>query len=102
MNLAEHPLAIDLSKRLATAKEKEGESIPVQAIFPVIGQMLGALRASEIPGLFILASNMKIESNRGPAKEGVMDFSFTADQVIGIIHPNIDDMENPKTPRIVP
>ena len=28
--------------RLIAALEKEGESIPVQAIFPVIGQMLGA------------------------------------------------------------
>jgi hypothetical protein len=86
-NLAEHPIALDLMKRIAAADEVEGKrSIPAQIFFPGMGQMMGLCRAGETPGIFILSSNVKIQ---GGGQEGVMDFSFTADKPITIIHPDL-------------
>jgi len=63
---------------------------------PIFGQMVGAIRAGDTPGLFILTSNVKIE---GAGQEGVMDFVFTADKPIMIIHPDLT--EPPGTSRII-
>jgi hypothetical protein len=84
-NLAEHPIALDLMKRIS-ATEAEDKSIPVQVFFPGMGQMMGACRAGDTPGLFILASNVNIE---GSGQQGVMEFFFTADKPVTIIHPDL-------------
>jgi hypothetical protein len=89
MNLAEHPIALDLMKRLA-ASDAEDKTIPITAIMPGMGPVMGALRKGEVPGSFVLASNCTIQ---GTDMTGVMDFSFTADKPIVIIHPNLTRSE---------
>ena len=83
MNLAEHPQAIDLLKRIAASDEK---CIPVMAILPVQGPITGSLREAGTPGLFILTAKVAIE---GTGKEGMMDFALTADKPITIGHPDL-------------
>lgn len=85
MNLAEHPQAIDLMKRL-NAVDGEEKVIPVIAFMPAMGRVEGALREGGIPGLFILTSKVEI---KGEKVQGMMDFAFTADKPIVIIHPNL-------------
>lgn len=88
MNLAEHPLAIDLEKRLGAIEGSEADppSIPVLIFMPAMGRLEGALRRGSTPGLFILASQVEIQ---GQGAQGMMDFAFTADKPIVIIHPNL-------------
>ena len=83
MHLADHPLALDIQKRIAAA---DGDSIPVMIFMPALGRMEGALRQSDTPGCFILASQVEIQ---GVGAQGMMDFAFTADKPITIIHPNL-------------
>jgi len=92
MNLAEHPQALDLQKRLSTAEVHEGQPpcIPVVMFMPGVGKIQGALRAGNTPGIFILSSNVQIE---GTSQAGVMEFSFTADQPFMIIHPDLTQEE---------
>lgn len=87
MNLAEHPLALDLTKRIAAVQGQEEKTIPVQIYFPGMGQMMGACRKTSTPGLFVLASNVNVE---GTGQTGVMDFHFTCDKVTTIIHPDLN------------
>jgi hypothetical protein len=89
MNLAEHPLALDLMKRL-NASEAEDKTLPVLIYMPVMGRLEGALRQGDVPGVFIVASQVEIkDGGRGESQRGVMDFTFTADKPIVIIHPNL-------------
>jgi len=87
MNVAEHPQAIDLSKRIAASKQ---DCIPVMIILPVQGPMTGSVRASDTPGLFILTANVDVA---GTGQAQPMDFSFTADKPITIGHPDLTDMQ---------
>jgi hypothetical protein len=82
MNLSEHPLALDLQKRISASDER---AIPVLIFMPAMGRLEGLLRQSDTPGCFILASQVEIQ---GQGMQGVMDFAFTADKPIVIIHPN--------------
>jgi hypothetical protein len=96
MNLAEHPVALDLMKRIS-ACAADDKSIPVQIFFPGMGQMMGACRSADTPGLFILASKVKIEGSS--QQEGIMEFYFTADKPMTIIHPDLT--ETPANSRII-
>jgi len=85
MNFAEHPIAIDLNRRIA-ASEAEDKSIPVQIFFPGMGQMMGAVTSDpSIPGLFTMMGKVQIQ---GTGQEGIMKFTFTADKPITVIHPD--------------
>jgi hypothetical protein len=89
MNLSEHPLAIDISKRIASS-ESEDKSIPVQLYMPVMGMMMGTVRAGDVPGLFVMRANVKVADT---GQQGLMDFSFTADKPIAAIFPNLTGVE---------
>jgi hypothetical protein len=93
MNLAEHPQALDLSKRIRLVESEDKntpKSIPVQIMMPGMGQLMGALREGGTPGLFILTSKVDI---KGTGQTGVMDFAFTADKPTAIIHPDLTAQE---------
>lgn len=87
MNLAEHPQAIDLSKRISASEEK---CIPVMIIMPVQGGITGSVRQGDTPGLFILTANVDIG---GTGTGALMDFSFTADKPISIGYPDLTGQE---------
>lgn len=88
-NIAEHPQAIDLAKRIS-ASELDEKSVPVQLLMPGMGQLMGVVRMGSTPGLFILTSNVEIKGKPGtPSQQGVMDISFTADKPTAIIHPDL-------------
>lgn len=89
MNLAEHPLALDLAKRISSVDAPAGapdKTIPVQIFFPDMGQLMGACRMTDTPGLFAVTTKVQIE---GTGQSGVMEFFFTCDKVTAIIHPNL-------------
>lgn len=91
MNLLDHPQTIDLQKRLSASDEG---CLPVQIFMPAQGSMQGALRQSEVPGLFILTSNVD-----AAGQKGMMNFYFTADKPIWIIHPDLT--KEPGVSRII-
>lgn len=49
---------------------------------------MGTVRQSDIPGLFILTSNVEIQGT-DIGNKGIMDFDFTADQPIMITYPDL-------------
>lgn len=81
MSLADHPQAIDLTKRIAASGEG---CIPVMVILPVQGPITGSLRESGTPGLFILTAKVDVEGT-----EAVMDFTVTGDKPVTVGHPNL-------------
>jgi hypothetical protein len=88
MNIAEHPQALELSKRIASSDEK---CIPVMMILPVQGSITGSLRESGTPGLFILTANVQIQ---GTNETGLMDFTLTADKPISVGFPSLTEKES--------
>jgi hypothetical protein len=88
MNLAEHPIALDIRRRLLDSKDENGNQIdyvPATVVFPGMPNLMGELRPSDkTPGLFSLTSI--VELGQG-GKKGLMDFCFTADRPITIIYP---------------
>jgi hypothetical protein len=85
-NIPEHPLTIDLQKRIAASKSADG-TIPILAFVPGAGKLQGALRLGDTPGVFVLACNTQIE---GTNQQGIMDYSLTVDKVAFFIHPNLE------------
>lgn len=74
-------------KRIA-ASEANPKFTPAQIFMPFLGPLMGTVRQSDIPGLFILTSNVEIQGT-DIGNKGIMDFDFTADQPIMITYPDL-------------
>jgi hypothetical protein len=91
MNLAEHPLALDLQKRIAAADE---DHIAAAVLLPGLPQLMGELRM-RAPGLFTITSHVNL-GNTG--QTGLMDFVFCADKAVSVLFPST---HKPEESRIV-
>ena len=87
MNLAEHPQALGLMKRI-NASEADPKFTPAQIFMPFLGPLMGTVRLGSVPGLFTLTSNVEIKGI-DIGNKGIMDFDFTADQPIMITYPDL-------------
>ena len=87
MNLAEHPQALGLMKRI-NASEADPKFTPAQIFMPYLGAMMGTVRLGSVPGLFTMTSNVEI-TGADIGNKGIMDFDFTADQPIMITYPDL-------------
>lgn len=91
MNLIDHPLALDMSKRISDSDEG---CIPAQVFFPGMSPMAGSLTLADhrTPGVFCLTAMVTVNEKKGEAQ--AMRFLFTADKPTCVHFPELPPEES--------